>query len=67
MKSDAIKLEVKQEKIKLAKSLLNEKIAYSESNLESNSKKLTQNLEDHNEFINFAELMKVYELYKWNL
>jgi len=65
MKSDAIKLEVKQEKIKLAKSLLNEKIAYAESNLESNSKKLTQNLEDHNEFINFAELMKVYELYKW--
>ncbi len=65
MKSPAVKMEEKQEKIKLAKALLFEKIAYAESNLEPNTKKLMENLEDHTEFITFAELMKVYELYKW--
>jgi hypothetical protein len=65
MKSQAVKMEEKQEKIKLAKALLFDKIAYAESNLESNTKKLMENLEDHTEFITFAELMKVYELYKW--
>ncbi len=65
MKSPAVKMEEKQEKIKLAKALLFEKIAYAESNLVPNTKKLMENLEDHTEFITFAELMKVYELYKW--
>ncbi len=65
MKSQAVKMEEKQEKIKLAKALLFEKIAYAQSNLEPNTKKLMENLEDHTEFITFAELMKVYELYKW--
>jgi hypothetical protein len=65
MKSPAVKMEEKQEKIKLAKALLFDKIAYAESNLEPNTKKLMENLEDHTEFITFAELMKVYELYKW--
>lgn len=65
MKSQAVKMEEKQEKIKLAKALLFEKIAYAESNLVPNTKKLMENLEDHTEFITFAELMKVYELYKW--
>lgn len=65
MKSDAVKLEEKQEKIKAAKQLLLDKIAYAEANIEPNSNKLIENLEAHKEFINFAELMKVYELYKW--
>lgn len=65
MKSDAVKMEEKQEKIKAAKKLLLDKIAYAEANLDPNSNKLIENLEAHNEFINFAELMKVYELYKW--
>lgn len=65
MKSNAIKMEEKQEKIKSAKQLLLDKIAYAHANLEPNSIKLNQNMEDHIEFINFAELMKVYELYKW--
>ncbi len=65
MKSPAVKMEEKQEKIKLAKALLFDKIAYAKSNLEPNTKKLMENLEDHTEFITFAELMKVYELYKW--
>lgn len=65
MKSDAVKLEEKQEKIKMAKKLLLDKIVYAEANIESNSNKLIEILESHNEFINFAELMKVHELYKW--
>lgn len=65
MKSDADKMNQKLEKIKTVTNLLLEKIAYAESNIESNSNKILQNLEDHNEFIHFAELMKVYELYKW--
>ena len=65
MKSNAIKMEEKAEKIKLAKKVLLDKISYAEDNLESNSIKLNQNIDEHNEFINFAELMKVYELYKW--
>jgi hypothetical protein len=65
MKSTKLKMEEKQEKIKSAKQLLLDKIAYAEANLEPNSIKLNQNIEDHIEFINFAELMKLYELYKW--
>lgn len=66
MKSTKLKMEEKQEKIKSAKKILFEKIAYADANLESNSIKLNQNTLDHIEFINFAELMKVYELYKWS-
>ena len=66
MKSTKLKMEEKQEKIKSAKKLLFDKIAYADTNLESNSIKLNQNTLDHIEFINFAELMKVYELYKWS-
>ncbi len=65
MKSQAVKLEEKKEKINSAKKILEEKILYAESNLEPNTLRLQQNLEDHIEFIHFAELMKVYEIYKW--
>jgi hypothetical protein len=65
MKSNAIKIEEKKEKINSAKKLLLEKISYAEVNLNLNSNKLNQSMEEHTEFINFAELMKVYELYKW--
>jgi hypothetical protein len=65
MKSDAVKMEEKMERIKTAKNLLMEKIAYAQTNIELNTGKISQNLEEHNEFIHFTELMKVYELYKW--
>jgi hypothetical protein len=65
MKSDAVKLEEKKEKISSAKKLLEDKIAYAEASIGPNSKKIIGNMEDHMDFINFAELMKIYELYKW--
>jgi hypothetical protein len=65
MNSDAVKMDKKLEKIKTVRNLLFEKIAYAESNIQLNTNKILQNLEDHNDFIHFVELMKVYELYKW--
>jgi hypothetical protein len=43
-----------------------EKIMYAELNIVYDIEKINQNFEEHTEFINFANQMKIYELYKWN-
>ena len=59
------KIEKKQNKINSDKKILFDKIEYAENNLENNNIILIQNIDEHNEFINFLELIKVFELYKW--
>jgi hypothetical protein len=65
MKSPSLKFEEKKIQIAQDTSLLWEKIAYAEKNIPFNNQKLTDNLDEHCEFISFVELMKIYELYKW--
>ena len=65
MKAIDNKIEKKQNKINSDKKILFDKIEYAENNLENNNIILIQNIDVHNEFINFLELIKVFELYKW--
>ena len=66
MKSYTSKIDEKLEKINKTKEILLDQINYADCNLINNTTKINQVFEDHNDFIHFAELMKVYEIYKWN-
>lgn len=65
MKSLASKMNDKIYKINKVKEILLVKITYAEYNFSNNITEINQVFEDHTDFIHFAELMKVYEIYKW--
>lgn len=65
MKSYTSKIDEKLEKINKSKDILIKKIIYAEYTLSNNTTEINQIFENHNEFIHFAELMKLYEIYKW--
>jgi hypothetical protein len=67
MNSNTIKLEDKKLEIDAEENILLLKIAYIESNIELNNKRIIENIEEHNKFIDFCESVKVYELYKFGL
>ena len=60
-----MKLEIKNEKIKLEKDFLDTLTKNTSVNINQNIKLIENNFEKHNDLIDFVDIMNIFEVYNW--